>query len=105
MKLALHRGVTYTLKYVRHIREMPRRCGFQPTARHDVYFYFKVPVIPPRRFAEVKGSPNSGHRMSTLRRPLDDEVSTSSRGDIYFKICTTHKGDAWTLRLSADSEA
>jgi hypothetical protein len=60
----------------------------------DVYFkkvrnkiYFKVPVIPPRRFAEVKESPCSGHRMSTLRRPLDEQPAGCSRHDIYFTKC------------------
>jgi hypothetical protein len=44
-----------------------------------------LPVIPPRNDSdEVKGSPNSGHIASTLRRCLDEQPVGYSRHDIYF---------------------
>jgi hypothetical protein len=90
--------------------------------------YFKVPVIPPRRFAEVKGSPCSRHhaakspRHSSLRACAQRQgisqktpssldilkspsslrgVSPRSRDPLVQGALCQHPEDAWTNSLPA----
>jgi hypothetical protein len=55
-----------------------------PFVQRSPFLCPHTPVIPPRRFAEVKGSPRSRHIASTLRRCLDEQPLGYSRHDLYF---------------------